>query len=123
MTVPPPGQPAAISLSAATGIMLPDLVWHPLTGSLGAVITPAFTDPLHTGPDGGPAVIAPGDTWVQFVDAATGQAYAAPLRSVVAVKLGAPVALAIMPALVEAAEAGGSPRVAEHYAAARAGAR
>jgi hypothetical protein len=98
MTIPP--DPSQVPLSAATGIMLGDLVWHPLSNSLGAVIDPAFIDPLQTSQDGSPMLITPGESWVQFVDTSTGQAFAAPFRSIVAVELGAPVALLSMPALV-----------------------
>lgn len=74
-----------VSLSIATAIQLDDGTWYTLApSSLGAVIDPAFTDPT-TG-----QLITPGDQWVQFVDD-TGQAYAAPFRAVLAVKLGAPV--------------------------------
>lgn len=74
-----------VSLSVATAVLLPDDQWHVLAaGSLGAVIDPSFTDP-QTGQQ-----VTPGDVWVQFVDDA-GQAYACPIRSVAAVKLGAPV--------------------------------
>ena len=70
-----------ISLSIATAVQLIDGTWYTLTaGTFGAIIDPAFTDPT-TG-----ALIVPGDTWIQMTDN-TGQAYAAPLRSVVAVKL------------------------------------
>ena len=83
MTMPVP--PNAVSLSVATAVMLIDGVWIDLApGTLGAVLEPVFTDP-QTGQQ-----IAPGDTWFQFADQA-GQAYAAPMRSVAAVKLGAPV--------------------------------
>jgi hypothetical protein len=75
-----------ISLSIATAIQLADGTWYTLApGSFGVVIDPAFTDPT-TG-----QLIVPGDAWTQFVSDA-GQAYAAPFRSVLAVKLGAPVA-------------------------------
>ena len=97
MTTP---DPSLVPLSAATGIMLGDLMWHPLANSLGAVISPGFIDPLQTNADGSPLVITPGENWVQFVDIGTGQAFAAPFRSIMAVELGAPVALASMPALV-----------------------
>jgi hypothetical protein len=77
---------APISLSIATAVQLADGTWYTLTANtLGAVIDPAFTDPT-TG-----NLIVPGDQWVQFVDS-LGQAYAAPFRAVLAVKLGAPVA-------------------------------
>jgi hypothetical protein len=76
---------APVSLSVATAIQLADGTWYALApGSLGAVIDPSFTDPA-TG-----NLITPGDQWVQFTDAG-GQAYAAPFRAVLAVKLGAPV--------------------------------
>ena len=74
-----------ISLSIATAIQLEDGTWYTLApGTLGAVIDPAFADPT-TGD-----LITPGDPFIQFVDN-TGQAYAAPFRSMLAVKLGAPV--------------------------------
>ena len=74
-----------ISLSVATAVQLNDGTWYQLTAeTFGAVIDPAFIDPV-TGD-----LIVPGDTWVQFVDVSA-QVYAAPLRSVLAVKLGAPV--------------------------------
>lgn len=77
--------PEPVSLSVATAIQLTDGTWYTLApNSLGAVIDPSFTDPT-TG-----ALITPGDQWVQFEDDA-GQAYAAPFRAVLAVKLGAPV--------------------------------
>ena len=97
----PPDQTAAINLSEATAIMLADGVWHDLAGSLGMVMAPAFADPLSTDPvTGGPRIISPGDTWVQFVDVTTGQAYAAPLRSVMAVRIAGPVAAELLPHLV-----------------------
>ena len=74
-----------VSLSVATAVMLTDGAWITLTaGTLAAVIDPAFVDPT-TG-----QLIAPGDTWFQWLDDG-GQAYAAPLRSIAAVKLAAPV--------------------------------
>lgn len=74
-----------VSLSVATAVQLADGTWYTLQpGSLGAVIDPSFTDPTTGQP------IVPGDTWIQYVDQA-GQAYAAPFRAVLAVKLGAPV--------------------------------
>ncbi len=83
MTTPVPAN--AVPLSAATGIMLIDGTWVNLTqGSLMAELSPVFIDP-QTG-----QLIAPGDTWFQFTDD-QGQVYAAPLRSISAVKLAAPV--------------------------------
>lgn len=71
-----------VSLSDATAVLLSD-GWHDLTsGSLGAVIDPAFLDP------GTGQLITPGDVWFQFADSA-GQVYAAPMRSILAVKLAA----------------------------------
>ena len=76
-----------VSLSAATAIQLVGGTWYTLTpNTLGAVINPAFTDPTSG------QLITPGDVWVQWQDnAVPPQAYAAPMRSVAAVKLGAPV--------------------------------
>ncbi len=99
MTTPP----GPISLSMATGIMLPDLTWHPLADSLGLVLAPAFVDPLQTDENGGPVLITPGEPWTQFVDVTTGQAFAAPFRSVVAVEISGAVAVAMMPHLVRGA--------------------
>ena len=96
MTTPPDETPVT-PLSLATGIMLPDQVWHPLASSLGIVLAPAFLDPF-TG-----AQIAPGDPWVQFVDVSTGQAFAAPFRSVIAVEIQGAVAINLMPELVAGA--------------------
>ena len=74
-----------ISLADATAIQTNDGTWYTLAAnSFGVVIDPAFMDPT-TG-----QLIVPGDQWTQWVDN-TGQAYAAPFRSVLAVKLGAPV--------------------------------
>ncbi len=74
-----------ISLSNATAVQLINGTWYTLTPeTFGAVIDPAFVDPT-TGD-----LIVPGDTWIQFIDVSA-QVYAAPLRSVLAVKLGAPV--------------------------------
>ena len=74
-----------ISLADATAIQLIDGTWYTLTAAtFGVVIDPAFMDPT-TG-----QLIVPGDQWCQFVDNAA-QAYAAPFRSVLAVKLAAPV--------------------------------
>jgi len=77
----------AVSLSAATAVMLIDGAWITLTqGTLSAVIEPTFTDP-QTGQQ-----IAPGDVWFQFEDdAAPPVVYACPMRSIAAVKLAAPV--------------------------------
>lgn len=107
MTTPPDETPVT-PLSLATGIMLPDLVWHPLASSLGAVLAPAFVDPF-TGTQ-----IAPGDPWVQFVDVSTGQAFAAPFRSVVAVEIHGAVAVQMMPELVAGAVAH-APHLAERF--------
>ena len=75
----------AVPLTDATAIQLADGTWYTLTAnSLGVVIDPSFTDPTSG------ALVTPGDAWVQWVDS-TGQAYAAPFRGVLAVKLGAPV--------------------------------
>lgn len=103
MTSIPVDQTPAVNLSQATAITLADGIRHPLAESLGAVLVPAFTDPLQTGPDGLPVTIAPGDSWIQFVDVVSGVAFAAPFRSVVCVELSAPVALSQMPELVKAA--------------------
>lgn len=71
-----------VPLSAATSVLLSD-GWHDLTaGSLGCVIDPSFIDPSTGQP------VTPGDVWFQFADT-TGQAYAAPMRSILAVKLAA----------------------------------
>jgi hypothetical protein len=82
MTQPVP--PGAVSLSAATAIQLADGTWYTLApGTLGAVISPSFTDP-QTG-----QLISPGDTWFTWVDD-VGQSYACPMRSIAAIKLAAP---------------------------------
>ena len=74
-----------VSLSVATAVILVGGAEIPLApDTLSAVIDPMFTDP-QTG-----QAITPGDVWFQFVDG-TGQAYAAPMRSIAAVKLAAPV--------------------------------
>ena len=107
MTIPPDETPVT-PLSLATGIMLPDLVWHPLAQSLGIVLAPAFLDPF-TGTQ-----IAPGDPWVQFVDVTTGQAFAAPFRSVAAVEIHGAVAVDLMPHLVKSALAH-APHLADRF--------
>lgn len=75
-----------VSLSVAASVMLIDGAWIDLApGTLSAVIDPTFTDPVTGQP------ITPGDVWFQWADT-LGQAYAAPMRSIAAVKLAAPVA-------------------------------
>ena len=94
-----------VPLSQAAAILLVgETSWHPLNGSLGVVLNPSFTDPFQTDENGDPVQVTPGDSWVQFVDSATGVVYAAPFRSVAAVQLPAAQAAVHMPALATAAE-------------------
>jgi hypothetical protein len=77
-----------VSLSVATAVLLTGTsTWITLTpGTLSAVINPSFVDPV-TG-----QYITPNDVWVQWLDNAVPPvAYAAPMRSIAAVQLAAPV--------------------------------
>lgn len=76
---------APVPLSVATAVMLTDGQWISLTpNSLTAVIDPSFVD-AQTG-----LLITPGEAWMQFVDD-LGHVYAAPMRAIFGVKLGAAV--------------------------------
>jgi hypothetical protein len=78
-----------VSLSVATAVLLTGTsTWITLTPStLSAVIDPSFIDPV-TGQS-----ITPGDVWFQWLDNSVPPVvYAAPMRSIAAVQLGAPVA-------------------------------
>lgn len=69
-------------MSQATGVLLSD-GWHVLaTSSLSVVMDPSFTDPVSG------QLVTPGEPWVQFADT-VGQAYACPMRCLLAVKLPA----------------------------------
>jgi hypothetical protein len=76
----------AISLAAATAVLLPDSTWHSIQPgtSLGAILDPQFTDPVTD------ETLTSGEPWVQFTDTA-GQVYALPMRNVGATQLTAPV--------------------------------
>lgn len=74
--------PEVFPMSQATSVLLSD-GWHDLTaGSLGVVMDPSFTDPF-TG-----TLVTPGEPWAAFTDA-TGNAYAFPMRCMLAVKIPA----------------------------------
>jgi hypothetical protein len=86
MTMPIP--PNAVPLSDATAILLLDGQWYDMGNGtvLSAVIEPCFIDPQSG------QLIAPGEPWCQWVDSG-GTAYAAPMRSIAAVRLLGPVSL------------------------------
>jgi hypothetical protein len=83
MTTPIP--PNAVSLSAASAVLLGDGEWIVLRpGSLTAVISPTFLDPQTQ------QQVAPGETWFQFQSTAN-VTYACPARGILGVQLPVPV--------------------------------